>query len=204
MSVLQKQLCLACFVLQFLLVAIASCRDTLWLIANRLTLLPPPFVQAAKQTEPIASAALGQNLAQSNGCRRTLQTYLHLAGIEKGYGYFAPNIPAGYKLVFELRYPDGRTDLQLPAVNSAAAGLRVSTLLDEIGRTPYDKLRERLIKTLTVPVWREHPNAIAIRAIFGKIIMPGFNEFERGEHESYEFLYAYDFSRASESASTQH
>ena len=66
--------------------------------------------------------------------RRGLPTYFHLAGIDRVYGYFAPNIPGSYKLVFELRYPDGRVDDQQPSVSSKAAGLRLASLLDEIGR----------------------------------------------------------------------
>jgi hypothetical protein len=120
---------------------------------------------------------------------------LHIAGIERGYGYFAPNIPGGYKLVFELHYPDGRVEYELPSVNSAAAGLRVASLLDEIGRTRYDPLREYMIKTLAASVWRGHPSLKAIRAIFGSLNLPSPPEFEQGKRESYDFLYAYDFSR---------
>jgi len=28
-----------------------------------------------------------------------------MAGIEVGYGFFAPNVPNNYKVVFELQYP---------------------------------------------------------------------------------------------------
>jgi hypothetical protein len=42
--------------------------------------------------------------------------------------------------------------------------------------------------------WREHSDATTIRAIFGSVILPSAPEFEHGKRESYEFLYAYDFS----------
>ena len=148
---------LALFVLHFVLIITISFRDIVWLIAHKLTILPSPFSAAAEKVEPIAAAALGDKLSTSNPFRRALLTYLHVAGIDRGYGYFAPNFPAGYKLVFELHYPDGRMEYELPGVNSAAAGLRVATLLDEIGRTRYDPLREYMVKTLAASVWREHP-----------------------------------------------
>ncbi|PYI43842.1 MAG: hypothetical protein DMC57_03470, partial [Verrucomicrobia bacterium] len=85
---------------------------------------------------------LGQNLASSNPVRRTLLTYLHVTGIERGYGYFAPNVPGSYKLIFELHYPDGTVEYAIPEVGSAAGELRLTGLLDEIGRTRHDKLRE--------------------------------------------------------------
>jgi hypothetical protein len=67
-------------------------------------------------------------------------------------------------------------------------------LLDNIGRTPYDALREHLVKMLALSIWREHPEVKTIRAVFGSIRLPSVSEFERGKRESYEFLYAYDFS----------
>ena len=141
-------------------------------------------------------AALGQHLAASNPTRQALTTYLHIAGIEKGYGYFATNVPASYKVVFELHYPDGSVEYQLPHVHSAAAGLRLACLLDEIARTRHDTLREYLVKMLASSIWRDHPDVTAIRAVFGSISLPNINEFEHGKRESYEFLYAYDFSRS--------
>ena len=145
-------------------------------------------------------AVLGQHLAASNPVRQALATYLHMAGIETGYGYFAPNVPGSYKLVFELHYHDGRVEYELPRVSSAAAGLRIAGLLDKIGRTRYDALRERLVKMLAQSIWREHPEVETIRAVFGSITLPNVSEFERGKRESYEFLYAYDFSLREEPA----
>ena len=121
-------------------------------------------------------------------------TYLHLAGIETGYGFFAPNVPGTCKLVFELHYPDGRTESRVPTVSSNASGLRVATLLDKIGRPQYDPLREVIIKMLASAVWREHSDANMIRAVFGVVTLPTADQFERGGRESNEFLYSYDFA----------
>ena len=128
---------------------------------------------------------------------------MHAAGVERGYGYFAPNVPGSYKLVFELHYPDGRIEAALPVVNSDAAGLRVASLLDEIGRTRHDALREYIIKEMTRSVWREHPDAIMVRAVFGVSTLPSLVEFEQGKRESYGFLYAYEFSLRDDSVKSQ-
>ena len=190
----QKYFYLPWFGLHFLLIVTFSCRDTLGLIAQGPTIVPPSFKRFSQKTETAVSAVLGQHLAASNPVRQALATYLHIAGIETGYGYFAPNVPGSYGLVFELQYPDGRVEYELPHVSSAAAGLRIAGLLDTIGRTPYDVLRERLVKTLARSVWREHPEVKTVRAVFGSISLPSVTEFEQGKRESYEFLYGYDFS----------
>jgi hypothetical protein len=190
----QKYVYVAWFSLHFLLIIAFSCRDTLGLVAQGSTIFPPSFKTFSQKAEAAVSAALGQRLAASNPVRQAIATYLHIAGIETGYGYFAPNVPGSYKLVLELHYPDGRMEYELPRVGGAAAGLRVAGLLDTIGRTSYDALREHLVKMVGQSIWREHPEVKTVRAVFGSIRLPSVTEFEHGKRESYEFLYAYDFS----------
>ena len=172
-------------------------------VAEGPTILSVSFNNFSQKAETALSAALGQNLSASNPVREALNTYVQFAGIEAGYGYFAPNVPGGYRLVFELQYPDGRLKYELPSVSSAAAGLRIAGLLDNIGRTRYDALREILVKTLAQSVWREHPDVESVRAIVGSIRLPTAREFTEGKRQSYEFLYAYDFSLENAPAKTK-
>jgi hypothetical protein len=189
-----KQVYLACFFAHFLLVGTVCFRETFWLIAQGLTVLPGSANGPFHKATELAGAALGQALPASNPVRQSLAAYLNLAGIETGYGFFAPNVPAGYALVFELHYPDGQVEYELPRVRSAAARLRLSGLLDLIGSRRYEPLRELMLKMLAHAVWREHPRAVMIRAIFGSINPPNVAEFEAGKNASYAFLYSYDFS----------
>ena len=119
--------------------------------------------------------------------------YLHLAGIDSGYGFFAPNVSDCCKLGFELHYADGRIEYDLPSVSSHSAGLRLATFLDKLGRPEYDAIREEIIKLLAISEWREHTDATRIRAVFGVVVLPSVIEFERGLGEQNKFLYAYDF-----------
>jgi hypothetical protein len=190
----QKYFYLAWFSLHFLLIIAFSCRDTLGLVAQGPTIFPSSFKRFSQKADTAMSAALRQRLAASHPVRQVIAAYLHIAGIETGYNYFAPNVPGAYKLVFELHYPDGHVEYELPRVSSAAAALRLASLLDQIGRTKHDALREILVKMVAESVWREHPDVKTIRAVFGSIRLPSVTEFEHGKKESYEFLYAYDFS----------
>jgi hypothetical protein len=178
---------------QLVLITLISCRDTFRVVAEGPTILPVSFKNFSQKAEIAFSAALGEKLPASNPVRETLNTYVQLAGIDAGYGYFAPNVPGGYRLVFELHYRDGRIEYQLPPVGSAAAGSRLAGLLDTIGRTPYDALREILLKILAQSVWREHPDVETVRAVVWSARLPTVREFEKGRRQSYDFLYAYDF-----------
>ena len=190
----QRNLCLAWFVLHFLLIIIASCRDLFRLVADGLTILPSSFSIAAQHVETIASSALS---------RRCIATYLHAAGIQAGYTFFAPNVPGYHRLTLELFYNDGRVEHESPHLRSKATGLRLESLLDRLAEQRYEPIREVLVKMLAFSVWREHPGVIKIRAVFGSLNLPRAEEFERGKRESYDFLYAYDFSRAEEPAKAE-
>jgi len=88
----------------------------------------------------------------------------------------------------------------LPSITTEAAGLRMAGLLDTIGRTRSDPVREILVKTLAQSVWREHSDVESVRGILGSVTLPNVREFEQGTRQSYKFLYAYDFSLTNQPA----
>jgi len=154
---------------------------------------PPWFERALARTEAIASGIRGQGLSESNPLRQSLATYANCSGIEVGYSYFAPVIPGNCKLVFELHYPDGRVEYDLPVVGGSAAGGRVSALLDYLQVIHYLPLREALLRSLAESVRREHPDATLIRAVLGVANLVNADEYRAGKRISYRALFAYDF-----------
>ena len=68
-------------------------------------------------------------------------------------------------------------------------------LLDQIGRTRLEPLREHMVKMLAQSIWRKHPDAETMRASLEEISLPSIRDFRRGKKESLQFLYAYEFSR---------
>jgi hypothetical protein len=98
----QKYVYVPWFVLQFLLILSFSCRDTFRVVAEGPTILPHSFQNFSREAQVVLSMALGQKLPAGNPVREVVSTYVHVAGIETGYGYFAPNVPGSYVLVFEL------------------------------------------------------------------------------------------------------
>ncbi len=129
-----------------------------------------------------------------NTVRQLLDLYTHSAGIETGSGFFAPNVPDNYKLVFEISYPDGKTEVQLPRIGSAADGIRVVDFLDKVPEIKSPALRELIMRMLATSVWRENPEAVDVRVIFGLVRLPDLAAFKRGDRETYDTLFAYDFT----------
>lgn len=197
---MRPRLYLSALLLHFFFVVTVSCHDVLSDVARSLTWLPPSLEKYADKGERFTARAVGASEADPDLIRDAVTLYLYSAGIEGGYGFFAPNVPNSSKIVFELRYDDGHVEYELPHVGDAAAGFRLISLLDYVGQTDYEPLREVMLKMLAYSCWQQHPEAISIRVVYGFVDEPTLSEATKGAKESYHFLYAYDFNFRPEQA----
>jgi hypothetical protein len=195
----RKNICLAWLALHLFLITAVSVRQLSWLIANGLTVIPFSSARIGSPGEKARSTTAKQ--ARANPAKQLLVGYLHCAGIEGAYGFFAPNVPENYKLAFEFHNRDGSVEYDLPSVDSGAAELRVGSLLDAIGRSDSERYRRILIRMLMSAAWENHPEAVSAHAVLGKLKLPDPIQFERGVAPSYEFIAAYDFERSANSKS---
>ena len=189
-----KRIYSAWFGIHFLLITAVCFAGLFSLIAEGATILPSALSPYARKAELIAAWLLGKQADASSLVRRGIATYLHAAGIQAGYTFFAPNIPGSHKLTFELWYEDGRVEYEAPHVRGKAAALRLDSLLDRLAESRYEPLREVVAKMLALSIWREHPDVKRIRAVFGSVNTPSITEFEHGKGESFQPIFSYDFS----------
>ena len=189
-----KKIHAAWFGIHFFLVTAVCFAGVFWLIAERSTILPSAWDKYARKAELVTSWCLGKEADSSNPARLLITTYLHAAGIQAGYTFFAPNVPSHHRLSLELFYDDGRVEYQSPRVRSRAAALRLDSLLDRLAEERYEPVREVLVKRLAFSVWREHPEVKKVRAIFGSLHPPDMNEFEQGRTEIFQPMFSFDFS----------
>jgi len=191
---LSKRIYALWFVVHFSLITAVCFAGIFSLVAEGATMLPATLEKYARKAELIAAFFLGKEAAASNPVRQSIATYLHAAGIQAGYSFFAPNIPGYHKLTFELYYRDGRIEYESPHVSGKAAALRLDSLLDRLADNRYEPLREVVVKMLAFSVWRERPDVKKIRATFGAVSPPDISDFERGKGELFQPMFSYDFS----------
>jgi hypothetical protein len=184
----------AWFGIHFFLVTAVCLAGVFWLIAEGSTILPSTWDKYARKAELVASWCLGKEANASNSVRLAIATYLHAAGIQAGYTFFAPNVPSHHRLALELFYDDGRVEYESPRVRSGAAALRLDSLLDRLAEERYEPVREVLVKRLAFSVWREHPEVKKVRATFGSVNPPDIDEFEQGKTETFLPMFSFDFS----------
>jgi hypothetical protein len=194
----RKRIYAAWFGAHFFLITAVCFAGIFSLVAEGATMLPLGLRQYARKAELVAAWLLGKEAAASSPVRRGIATYLHAAGIQSGYTFFAPNIPSYHKLILELYYQDGRVEYDSPHVSGKAAALRLDSLLDRLANPAYEPLREVVVKMLAFSVWRERSDVERIRAIFGSVNPPGISDFEHRKGESFQPLFSFDFSLRNE------
>jgi hypothetical protein len=189
-----KRICVAWFVVHFFLITAVCFAGIFSLVAEGATMLPSPLRKHARKAELIAALVLGKQAVASNPVRQGVATYLHAAGIQAGYSFFAPNVPDYHKLTLELYREGGRVEYESPHVRGKAAALRLDSLLDRLADERYEPLREVVVKMLALSIWQERPDVKKIRATFGAVNPPGITDFELGKGESFQPMFSYDFS----------
>jgi hypothetical protein len=189
-----KRIYVVWFGIHFFLITAVCFAGLFSLIAEGATMLPSPLEPYARNAEVAAAWSLGKQAAASSPLRRGIATYLHGAGIQAGYTFFAPNVPGYHRLTLELFYEDGRVEQESARLRSKAAALRLDSLLDRLAEQRYEPIREVVVKMLAFSVWREHPGVKRIRAVFGSVTPPGITEFEQGKAETFQPMFSFDFS----------
>jgi hypothetical protein len=182
------------FGIHFFLITAVCFAGLFSLIAEGATNLPSVLDPYARKAEVAAAWLLGKQAAASSPVRQGIATYLHAAGIQAGYTFFAPNVPGYHRLTLELFYEDGRVEHESPRARSKAAGPRLDSLLDRLADERYKPIREALVKRLAFSVWRQHADVKKIRAVFGSVTPPGIAEFEQGKAERFQPMFSFDFS----------
>jgi hypothetical protein len=149
---ISKRVCVAWFGIHFFLITAVCFAGLFSLVAEGATILPSALNNHARKAELIAAFVLGKEAAASSAVRESIATYLHAAGIQAGYSFFAPNIPGYHKLTLELYYEDGRVEYESPRMSGKAASLRLDSLLDRLADNRYEPLREVVVKMLALSV----------------------------------------------------
>ena len=191
---LAKRIYSAWFGIHFFLITAVCLAGVFSLAAEGATILPSSIDTYARKAEITIAWLLGKQASSSNRVKQVIATYLHAAGIQAGYTFFAPNVPSHHRLSLEFFYEDGHVEYESPHVRSKAAALRLDSLLDKLPEERYEPIREVILKMLALSVWREHPDVKRVRATFETVHLPSIIEFEHGKAETHEPMFSFDFS----------
>lgn len=134
-------------------------------------------------------------IAQDSKLQQNLIAYRHVAGIDTGYGFFAPRVPDLCKVVYQVEYLDGHMEEHLPGVTGGDAILRLSTIMDAIGHISTPAVREGLLRMLLRTEGERFADAKVVTIQFGTVRVPDFAQFRRGEQADFEVSESYRYVR---------
>jgi hypothetical protein len=177
-------------------IAMVCILGSISLIAHGHTLLSA-FSEPNVPSDPAKAHWASDSPRGFNFARKAVKTYLHLAGIETGYGFFAPNVPNAYRL--QIAVLDERARVIQSGLLAAERGetdLRLASLLDALGRSPAGEVRDIIFELMAQAIFKEYPEAAEVRLRVEAIRMPALAEFKKDQAPSYQLTYAYDFGRA--------
>jgi hypothetical protein len=176
-----------------LLVVCAGSADLFAAFGKGGTLFPNSHDRLFGKAEKFVQSVLGNGSSRGNACSQGVALYLHSAGIEAGYNFFAPHVPGSHRLLFELHYGDGRIEYDVPHGDAPGSEVRLASLLDLIGHFTNNAVREGLICLMAEDICRQHRNVVMVRAFFGVVNFPRADVYEKGTNASYRVLYSYEF-----------
>ena len=168
-----------------------SLRDTCAIFSTAQTLFPNSLKTAWKSGETWTESLLGDGGQFYGG---SVLTYLHAAGIESGYGFFAPNVPDNYKMIFDFEFPDGHHESDMPVVGSDAAGLRLAGFMDQLADTTDASLQEAMVRVVSASAVAKYQGATKARVVVGAARLPTPLQYRNGERESYDPILVFDFA----------
>jgi hypothetical protein len=154
--------------------------EAAWLVGNSGTVLPQ------WRLERLSSVP--------QALRQCANVYLHSAGIERGYSFFAPNVPNSFDLVFDIYLSDGTIMHVSPGFGAREDKLRWASATDYLGRMTSDQVREVLLKVIALSVRNQYPDAERMRVTLSKIRPPTVAEFRAGNRPAPEPVYTYEFA----------
>ena len=193
----QRSLYIAAAIVHLLLVAGAGSADLLAALTKGGTLFPESADNLFAEAEHVVRPVLGQSVRRRNLWGKSIAFYLHSAGCEGGYNFFAPHVPGSHLLVFELKYKDGRVEYKFPHGAAVGSKVRLASLLDLIGHIEDETVRQQLIRLIAENSCRGEQELASVHAIFGIVSSPRIAQYEKGSRESCRVLYTYDFTPGS-------
>lgn len=122
---------------------------------------------------------------------QVLVPYAHLAGIDTGYGLFAPNVPSSVSVAFELTDVTGHTTASLPLLNTREGQDRFNVNFNTFKN--FEELRPLLAYGWAVRMLELHPNHNKINVVIGTHILPSMEAYHQGKRSEFIEAVRYEF-----------
>jgi hypothetical protein len=120
-----------------------------------------------------------------------LRPYAHIGGTDTGYSLFAPNVPSGVGVMFELKDAEGNTTIKFPTLESRSGLDRFTVNLATY--KSFEEIRPLLAYGWAIRTLEMYPDYTAITVIIGSHRMPNVQAYQAGERSKFIESVRYEF-----------
>jgi hypothetical protein len=117
--------------------------------------------------------------------------YSHLAGIDTGYGLFAPNVPSAVSVAFELTDTAGRSTVSLPMLNTREGLDRFNVNFNTFKK--FEEIRPLLAYGWAIRMLELQPGHNKITVVIGRHLQPSMEAYRKGERATFIESVRYEF-----------
>ena len=168
------------------------------------TVIPTSTVKALKKIGSISEASFGSRF---RGRARFDKLWLHILPVPGRMAAMA-TLPQTYRLHMNCpsnpRYSDGRSEVKIARSSNSALGLRIASLLEQVGGISSSKLREHVLKKFATVFLQQHPEVEQMRVSLWQVTPPTMEEYTQGKRHVPTALCTYDCNQAAKPLSPKH
>lgn len=117
--------------------------------------------------------------------------YAHLAGIDTGYGLFAPNVPSAVSAAFELTDAAGHSTACLPMLNTREGLDRFNVNFNTFKK--FEEIRPLLAYGWAIRILELQPGYNKITVVIGSHLQPNMEAYRQGERAKFIESVRYEF-----------
>lgn len=117
--------------------------------------------------------------------------YAHLAGIDTGYGLFAPNVPSAVSAAFELSDAAGHSHACLPLLNTREGLDRFNVNFNSFKK--FEEIRPLLAYGWAIRMLELQPGYNKITVMIGSHLQPSMEAYRQGERAKFIESVRYEF-----------
>lgn len=120
-----------------------------------------------------------------------LAPYGHLAGIDTGYGLFAPNVPSSVSAVFELVDNAGHSRASLLQLNTREGMDRFNVNFNTF--KDFEEIRPLLAYGWAIRMLELNPDCHKVNVVIGNHVLPSMQDHQKGVRTQFVESVRYEF-----------
>jgi hypothetical protein len=123
-----------------------------------------------------------------------INTYMNVAGLYRGYGYFAPAVGSDVRVAFVLTDSTGRRSFVDLSSSGREVSLHYDCMIRESMRMP--SVRDAFTRSWAAYIFDQYPHTAVVTVLAETLTIPPMAQFAHGARQTWDIIYVANFSKS--------